>query len=139
MNSDFFNHPSLSAKKHCPYYNSGEYTVSLTAFSDSEPVTTTQEIEIIITGLVEENVSNFRIYPNPAKANLTLEGISSRGLQEFTTATLFSPDGKTVATFNLNGSDKQVLQLPARLESGIYFISLRGERLTEIKRFVILK
>ncbi len=121
------------------YENSDTYTVTLTAFNSCDTVTTTQEIDIIITGISEKSASQIHIYPNPAKDKITLSGISNHGLEKMNTATLFSPEGRIVATYTLNGTEKQDIQLPSSLESGIYFISLRGDSITYTKRLITLK
>lgn len=121
------------------YENSGTYTVSLTAFNACDTVTISHEIVIIITGLTEKGGSEIRMYPNPAKDKITLSGMENRGLENMTTATLFSPEGRKIATYKLNGTEKQDLHLPATLASGIYFISLHGDTHTYTKRLIILK
>jgi len=62
------------------YALSGEYVVTLTATNGCGPVSSSQEITVIVTGVDEfENKSNLSVYPNPAKDIMYVNYNSSTG------------------------------------------------------------
>ena len=84
---------------------------------------------------VESLVSGIRIYPNPAKNELTVQLLESG----FDQLVLYNPFGESVMKKQLSGK-KQHLQLNVSgLPSGLYFFTLydNGRRITSEKVMIV--
>ncbi|MEI7597156.1 MAG: T9SS type A sorting domain-containing protein [Bacteroidota bacterium] len=110
-------------------------TLSVTENNCTSTVTTTPIDVTINIGLTEVNSSSFKMYPNPANNELTIElnGTYSNN----STIVVYNMIGEAVLKSNINSS-KQVLDLN-NLSNGTYYISVNnGEKLIKDK-FIIVK
>ncbi len=83
------------------------------------------------TGLAVEgfNVSNFNLYPNPTKNNLTIESLN---------------EIQNISIFNLLGQEVQKASVTATqttldvssLENGVYFVTISSNGITSSKKFI---
>lgn len=78
------------------------------------------------------SLSDKLLYPNPATDWVFIENNN----EKYQTATLLSITGATLAQYKLQ-SGQQIINLPAGLEKGIYFIRLSGNNRTENFRVVV--
>lgn len=76
---------------------------------------------------INEEILNFKIYPNPTKNTLTIDGI-------YISATIYDVFGKVVLL-----SDYQNIIDVAVLRNGIYFIHINTDNTTSIKKITIAK
>lgn len=82
----------------------------------------------IVMNLTEQNLSKFKIYPNPATQHVVLEG-SDKG-----TIRIYNLNGKLVQTA-LKNSTKQTIQL--NLPKGIYVVELDSNSAKSTQKLII--
>ena len=111
----------LSAQVHLGKYDmdlfDGDYGIVAAVFSDSknrdyEELAFSNRSDNEIVGLGEQQTARFKVYPNPAKDRVTIEG---RG-----TLTVTNTLGQTILTREIDG--KTTIELPR----GMYFMKLGG-------------
>ena len=88
-----------------------------------------------ITG-IEQNVSNndeVRVYPSPSNGKITIENIKDH---QFSNADIYNVEGEKVYSFT--PSAHTVIDLTT-LPSGVYFLQLKGDKITITKKLVITK
>ncbi len=97
-------------------------------------------------GVSEIEKSDFKLYPNPTRGQITLErnaGANAtpnpKSSRRHEIAKLYSALGREVAEYSLTGNDRQVLTLPQSLVPGVYFLKLIGENSGIAKRIVVLR
>lgn len=76
-----------------------------------------------VTGIQEHNKSSIRIFPNPVKNSLYLDGISGLALKY----QIFGPDGKAVLMAGETEVFESGMLDVSRLTAGVYFIALHSE------------
>ena len=90
------------------------YTVTVT---DGQGQTASAEITVTISNWSAEeyNTDNLRVYPNPSKGDICIEGIST-----LTVFKLYNSTGQVV----LQGQSDSDIRIQSKLSSGIYFLEL---------------
>jgi hypothetical protein len=81
----------------------------------------------VSTGLDENNVSSFKIYPNPTKSSLTILGAS--------TISIYDTMGRLIILMN-NTNDKEVLDV-SDLSTGVYQVKLSNGTNSKIQKLII--
>ncbi len=110
------------------YGSSGTYTVSLTAMSDCETITTSQTVSVFPSGVNNlEGIAEISTFPNPFDNQIQLN-ISGWEENEFSVA-LLDVAGKQIRFWNLNesGLEKQIHLEVQGLTNGTYFLEIKSK------------
>ncbi|MCA6069441.1 T9SS type A sorting domain-containing protein [Chryseobacterium sp. RG1] len=104
-----------------PLLSSTSGTISVPLLSINQSTSGAQVINEVFLG-VKDTVSkkqNFKIYPNPAQDFIEFTGDS----KNYSTAKIYSLDGKLIKTSDINSGKIQISELP----SAAYFIEVSGK------------
>jgi type IX secretion system substrate protein len=90
---------------------------------------------------LQDNINDIRIYPNPAKNQLTVNiDLQKSGLIRFD---IFDLHGRLIVNLSskslISGDSFFTLQLPASIENGAYFLGITHDNTTTFKKLMILR
>ncbi|MBU0489264.1 MAG: PKD domain-containing protein [Bacteroidetes bacterium] len=120
------------------YTASGIYTVSLTVEGPCDTAVTSQQVDVVVTGIQTANLgTDVRIMPNPAKDNILVLGQNLPGSSA--TISLCDMLGRTVyeVSEDLSGSSFRKRISLAGIEQGLYFVIVKAETTTFVVKCVI--
>ena len=118
------------------YTNTGIYMVQLIAKNSCSADTINKMIQIISTGIGENENYDVQIYPNPNKGTFT---ISIENNMEIKDIEIYHTDGKQIQlTEKKNNTDNSVFIETNKLKNGIYYILLRTNKGTINKKLIII-
>jgi hypothetical protein len=125
---------SGSAVNHT-YGSVGDYTIRLIAFKGCATDTFTQIIHVSVVGIeqMEANSVNFKLYPVPASNFLCIEMEGTNNPYDFS---VFNSLGCEVLTGKSQESKRIEI---SSLQNGIYFICLKSDQVSCMRRFQVLK
>jgi hypothetical protein len=103
----------------------GGYRFYVTSVYDQGESSASDTIEIMYTGMIENNLNTINIYPNPVTGFATLM-YQNPGHKVYNLK-IMNIKGETVRTIN-NITDNKLVIEKGNLTSGIYFIEIRGEK-----------
>ena len=113
--------------------DSGTYHVTVTdmhACEGTDSITVSVEICSNVENIVAQNA--FRVYPNPAKNIINIEVDYAKK----TTFKMLNIEGREVLKGKLNTGAVQQIDVTT-LPPGVYFLEIRSDTITELKRVVI--
>lgn len=84
------------------------------------------------------NVFDFRLFPNPANEKLIVR-LQNTLLANETTLSIFDALGREISTINILNKTLISIDLNENYQDGVYLIKITNEGKTETKRFVILR
>jgi hypothetical protein len=86
--------------------------------------------EAVATGLKEDELPGIRIFPNPVKDKLNIEGVA----EAFPDYALFSSEGKLVRTVKAEIFSNRIQLDLSGLAAGIYFLKIKtGQKENSLK------
>ena len=110
-------------------YNSiGDFDVTLTITACGRTHLVTKTVSVSNLSLNHNNVLDVKIYPNPTKDNITIEGISNNF-----SVTLYSILGQKVKSFDKIINNTISL---SEIKKGIYFLEIISDGNKEIKKII---
>ncbi len=119
------------------YVSNGTYDVMLVAMNNCGNDTTYMQIPIITMGILENNIADLRIFPNPANNQINIEFFVEDELD--INLSLFNQIGQIVWTEDLqkfSGSYTKTLSVE-HLSKGIYFLRLTNDKYNNMNKIVI--
>ncbi len=87
----------------------------------------------VALGLNDLTLTNFKLYPNPAKNSLTIE--LSNAIQQLSFS-IYNLEGQRVLTSNLSSETLQQIDISS-LKSGLYFVTLSSGKVKTTKKLVV--
>jgi hypothetical protein len=103
----------------------GSHRYYITAVYDEGESEASNTVEVLISGVFDNEAGNVNIYPNPLTSKATLEFPNPEN--ENYSLILTNINGKTVRAQN-NITDGKIIIEKRNLRNGIYFIELRGHK-----------
>jgi len=113
----------------------GSYTVTITDANGCEA--TSQPFFVTITGFSDEGFSNaFRVFPNPARDEISIEIPASRASS---CIELVHISGQVVKQFMLSAADKNQVQhlRISDCSAGVYFVRCTGDGASLVRKLII--
>ncbi len=108
-----------------------DYNMPQTGYFENEGLSAISMIKLGATGIGSAALAtNINIYPNPAKEEVTVSGISDVSMIE-----LYDTSGRLVRIIHHDGQHRVNIDLSG-LHSGIYQIKLTGDSMSTVKRIV---
>ncbi|MFZ4413383.1 MAG: CehA/McbA family metallohydrolase [Bacteroidales bacterium] len=110
-------------------------TATINVLAEDNVSTKTYKVEFLTTTSIEsiEKTNFFKIYPNPTKGELFIE--MSSVSSDFTYVEIVNVLGYVVLNKKLS-NHKTNLDI-SQLKKGVYFLRLKGKKLTEYKKFIL--
>jgi len=75
-----------------------------------------------------------KVYPNPNDGSFTVRILNST---KYNSVELVDMLGKVISAYKLNGSDTSEIEINEELESGIYFVRLRGSDILQSQKIIV--
>ena len=130
-------HPRLEKHPLHNYSKTGNYEATLIATNDCFTDTFIKTVNAFTDGILNAELSDIQIYPNPAKGffYLHLDNFSAKEIQ----LTLISSNG-TVVISEKFGKNKTTINKKIKtseLKRGVYFIKLKSEKGIVIKKLML--
>lgn len=114
--------------------NSYYYGIAMSDDTESKNSLIIDNLEIyydVALGVNELNNGEFAVYPNPAVNELTIANTNALAIN---TVNVLDITGKTVKTFNFNGSKVSQTVSIADLNTGVYFVQVNATEGTSVLR-----
>ncbi len=103
-----------------------------------DDISRTIELEQKNTGVEDNNLSGNKVYPNPAKTQVTIEYIGTIGNSEITVINSIGEDVKTINTSAITGVNVLNVDVSS-FTAGSYFIRINNNGSTEILPIIVNK
>ncbi|MBX7206257.1 MAG: T9SS type A sorting domain-containing protein [Bacteroidia bacterium] len=118
--------------------SNGTYTVRLIAYSAVGNDTTTQTVNVLATGVVDQNISSIMMYPNPAQSNLNLQlGLNQTSAVAVSIFDLTGRVVKTIPVLEMNAGNNQLNVNVNDLTNGVYLVQVATGNSSNILKLII--
>ncbi len=105
--------------------------------NDPENNPDTNEEDCGTLGIDEQQTFNFKLYPNPAKEQLTIEFFNAA--EHKTVLSIFDALGREISTESFTNKSEITLYFNEKYQDGVYLVKVSNNGKTETKRFVVLR
>ena len=103
-----------------------------------EEISKSIELEEKITGVEDNNLSGNKVYPNPAKTQVTVEYTGTIGNSEIVIINAIGEDVKTLNTTSITGTNVVNIDISS-FTAGSYFIRINNNGTTQILPIIVNK